>query len=127
MSGLKIRLHGLVEKDKVFLVSNGVVYEGYLRNKRRSLPILFLSLGSYVYIEGDIIRVNKKEIEMEESEVIPVMNYLAVSLSLPEKIKEDEELPILPYFDVVYRRPAIAIPEWFKSNIEHLKKLGIIL
>ena len=127
MSRFRFRVHGVRDGvESVFLIGRGVVVEGRDGDDwDRLLPVLFLSLGSLVEVEGNSIIVGSRAVDLGEVDVIPAWNYLTPSFHVVDVFVRSGEdpLPVLPYFDVVYGKPAVAVPEWFRRAFEERCRL----
>lgn len=122
LSGQAIRIHGVVmfSREEVDVVGNGLVLESVIEDEK-FLKLVFLNTGKFIKVDDGTVKIGGEQFNLSDYNLVPVVNIASVSLSLLGRIRDElrDEIPVLPYYDAVYRRPSLAVPKWlYPSFIE---------
>lgn len=120
MDELVIRIHGIAihdEESQISVIGDGSLVDTVVDDKK-FLTSLFVNGGRNMSIIGGTVHIGRDRFVLSEYNIIPIVNLTHVSLLLLGKVRDtlSGSIPVLPYYDVVYRRPALAVPVWFYNQ-----------
>ncbi len=111
-----IRIHGISiqENELLLIVGFGVVLEAeYSEGK---VGTIYQNLGKYCTLLDDIIKCGPNTIA-SYTDAIPVYNVPVRSFREAVIVNRELYERSLPYYDVVFHTPSLAVPVWFYQSL----------